>query len=88
MKYNIEEEIQIVYNVITHPAGFSLNLFDGDLWVNKSWNCYKVSWTTYWSNDRTKFEGGFNYFGTAFEAATFFCQMRHERQLGMDYKKQ
>ena len=79
---NKEEEIQLVHNLLLHPAGFDIDI-DGVLWVRRYEH---PKWAVEWSppSDTSKVE--VQEFDNALDAAIFFVNMRHERQMGLDFE--
>jgi hypothetical protein len=75
-----EEEIQLVHNLLLHPAGFDIDIA-GLLWVRQyEWPRWAVEWEI---SGTTKVE--VKEFDDALEAATYFVNRRHEMKLGLDY---
>ena len=79
------EEIKLVHQALTHPAGFILDLFGGMLYVRSTMFEYEVGWEEYnEANDSGKeFQ---KLFVDSLEAATFFVDKRHQNQLGVDFE--
>lgn len=79
------EEIQSVYRMLVHPAGFDVDI-DGILWVRRYDDLiWAVEWEV-WANDGSKSERiEVREFDIALDAAVFFVQKRHEMKLGLDY---
>lgn len=77
---NINEEIELIIKVITHPAGFIVDMFGGALSIHgtEDPDCWEVSWEVDESFCTWK------SFATAQEAAQFFCEQRRKREIGMD----
>ena len=79
-------EEELVVAVITHKAGFDLDLFGGMLCARGTeQGVFCVSWNT----DAASAGGPSDQeeeFKDPVEAATFFVQKRHELKLGMDYE--
>ena len=77
----IQEEIIFVTKVITHPAGYDLDLF-GTMCVRPT---DQLIWEVDWeeSIDGKRVEK-YKEFPTAKEAAEFFVHKRYEIQLGED----
>ena len=82
MTADIKEEIALIIKVLTHPAGFNIDLFGGLLSINSTEDpcCWEVTGSVngkeYWKS-----------FSTVEEAAMFFCEERRRRQLGIDLEK-
>jgi hypothetical protein len=77
-----EEEIQLVHNLLLHPAGFDIDIA-GLLWVRQyEWPRWAVEWEVHGHTDLHVEE-----FDSALDAATFFVNMRHERELGLDFEQ-
>lgn len=72
-----DEEIKFVTSVITHPAGYDLDLF--------GMYCVRPTdqgvWCVSWEENGKTVERTFN---TPEVAAAFFVNMRHEREAGID----
>lgn len=82
----IEQEIELVYQVITHPAGYLLDLFGNMLYIRSyfvgTYQEYEISWEEI--VDGGTVMNSFKQFLDAREASTYFVNKRHEMQLGMD----
>ena len=77
-----EEEIKLLYQVITHPAAFIIDLFGGMLYLRSTCDDYEVGCDA---------EKGYEWhrsFSDALEAVTFFVEKRHERELGIDFESE
>lgn len=85
---NVEEEIDFVLQIITHPVGYDLHLFgtmcvrptDQDVWC--------VSWEENMSIEDGKFKANEveQCFPTAREAAEFFVRKRIADEIGLDFE--
>lgn len=79
---NIEEEIDLVYRLITHPAGYGVDMH-GSLWIRQ----YEYpEWAVEWEMPDRKIE--VREFVDPLEAAKFFVNKRHEFQAGLDYERE
>lgn len=81
-----EKEITLIYQVITHPAGYILDLFGNMLYIRSYFTEFGTEWEVVWEE---VIEGGtvvdsFRQFRDAMEAATFFVEKRFSMQLGID----
>lgn len=83
----LRDEILAIYKLLTHPAGFDINLY-GDLLTVRSTdqNTYEVEW----SDDALPEEGMANSFcyrsfKSPLRAAATFVHYRHAWKLGEDY---
>ena len=81
-----DQEIELVYQVITHPAGFILDLFGGMLCIRSYFVEVGTEWEVTWEEilDGGKVVDSFRQFLDAKEAATFFVEKRYDMQLGID----
>lgn len=78
-----QEEIDFVVQVITHPAGFDLDLF----------GCFCIRptdqgvWCVAWVDPINPINiGTEKCFSTPIEAATFFVNKRYEDRIGIDFE--
>ena len=77
----IEDEIELVYDLLSHPAGFDIDIA-GLLWVRQyEWPQWAVEWNT--PADTSKIE--VQEFNNALDAATFFVAKRYELGYGLDF---
>lgn len=86
---NVEEEIDFVVKVITHPAGYDLDLF-GSMCVRPTdQGVWCVSWEENVEIEDCKFkvEEIEKCFPTAREAAEFFVKKRIQDEIGIDFEK-
>jgi hypothetical protein len=85
----IQEQIDFVIEVITHPAGYDLDLF-GSLCVRPT---DQGVWCVSWKPDRPLQHNGRDIyeieksFPTAEEAAEFFVRKRYQEKIGLDFEK-
>lgn len=80
---NRDQEIKLIYNLLRHPAGFDIDIA-GLLWVRQyEWPQWAVEWEHPSDNSKIELEE----FNSALEAATFFVDKRHERELGLDFEQ-
>lgn len=82
----IEEEIQIVYNAIIHPAGFDFDIA-GQLCIRRyEYPVWAVEWESdFNSHTNPKSLIEVKEFDDAVQAAKFFVEKRHEMQIGLDF---
>jgi hypothetical protein len=81
-----EQEIELVYQVITHPAGYILDLFGNMLYIRSYFVETGTEWEVTWEDiqEGSVVVDSFKQFLDAREAATFFVEKRYEMQLGID----
>jgi len=87
---NKQEEIELIKQIIEHPAGFDLGLFVA-LKIRPHSDGYEVAWGK--AADPKSLEDEYNKdfyrdFKTSLEAATFFVNKRYELELGIDIEAQ
>lgn len=79
----MQDEIELVYKTITHPAGFIIDLFGGLLYVRPTCAEFEVGW-------QLELDGqicdSYKLFWDAMEAAIFFVEKRHEMKIGIDFE--
>lgn len=80
------EEVQLVYNVLTHPAGFHIGVF-GLLEVRSTdQDVYEVSWDR-GMNGHWRTQNGthpWRLYHSALRAAMVYCHLRRALDLGVD----
>lgn len=83
---NKEKEIILIHQVITHPAGYILNLFGNMLNIRSYSTEFGTEWEIAWEEvlDGSVIVDSFKQFRDAMEAATFFVEKRFSMQLGID----
>ena len=81
-----EQEIELVYQVITHPAGYILDLFGNMLYIRSYFTEVGTEYEVVWEEilDGGTVVDSFKQFLDAKEAATFFVEKRCDMQLGID----
>jgi hypothetical protein len=81
-----EQEIELVYQVITHPAGYILDLFGNMLYIRSYFVATGMEYEVVWEEimDGATVVDSFKQFLDAREAATFFVEKRYDMQLGID----
>jgi hypothetical protein len=77
------EEIALIYQIITHPAGYILDLFGEMLFIRSTMYEFEVGWE---SREDNLVINTYKLFWDALEAVTFFVEKRHEMQLGVDFE--
>jgi len=83
---SIEEEINLVYNLLVHPAGFDIDIA-GLLWVRRyEYPQWAVEWENC-SNDNFDKKISVKEFADAKDAAKFFVEKRRQLCLGLDFEK-
>lgn len=77
---SIQEEVDFVIQVITHPAGYDLDLF--------GYFCIRPTDQKVWcvSYDHPGEYCWEKCFNTAEEAASYFVKIRHDEQIGIDFE--
>lgn len=74
---NLQEEIDFVVSVLTHPAGYNLGLF-GTLGIRST---DQLTWEVEWEAiDNNHWKS----FDNPVDAATFFVKFRHQHEMGLD----
>jgi len=88
IEQEVEQEVQLLLPILTHPAGFNIDLFGGLLGVNGTEDpeVWEVSWDLPRPGDRP--DKGHRAFKTAQEALRFFCLERRRRELGLEFEIQ
>ena len=81
---NKEREIQIVLQVINHPAGFDLDLFGHMLNIGSTNSNWEVTWEELLDDQIVE---TYKEFFSVEEAARFFVEKRHDLQLGIDFEE-
>lgn len=76
-----EEEVQLVHNLLEHPAGFDVDIA-GILWVRRYEH---PKWAVEWETSGKAADIHVEEFDTSLEAAVYFVNKRHEMKLGLDY---
>jgi hypothetical protein len=81
-----EQEIELIYQAITHPAGYLLSLFGNMLYIRSYFVGATQEYEVVWEK---VIEGGvvmdsYKQFLDAKEATIFFVEKRQEMQLGID----
>ena len=85
---NVEEEIEFVLKVITHPVGYDLDLF-GTMCVRPT---DQGVWCVSWEENTKIVDGKFTTdereqcFPTPQEAAEFFVRKRIADEIGLDFE--
>ena len=81
-----EQEIELVYQVITHPAGYILDLFGNMLYIRSYFTEIHTEYEVVWEEilDGGTVVDSFKQFLDAREAAIFFVEKRCDMQLGID----
>ena len=81
-----QQEIELVYQVITHPAGYILDLFGNMLYIRSYFTEVGTEYEVVWEEilDGGTVVDSFKQFLDAKEAATFFVEKRCDMQLGID----
>lgn len=84
-----ESEIDLVYKLLSHPAGYDIDI-EGSLWVRRyEYPMWAVEWEVPHEKQinevvtKTKVE--VKEFENVLEAAIFFVDKRHDLKLGIDY---
>lgn len=76
---NQQKEIELICQLLTHPAGYSID--------NSGLICVRryehPMWAVEWENDYGKLD--VKEFDNPLDAATFFINKRHKMKLGLDY---
>lgn len=80
-----EEEIEIVYQAITHPAGFDVDIAGVLLVRQYEHPQWAVEWENY-DNSHNR-EISVKEFDDPKEAARFFVEKRHEMEIGLDFDR-
>lgn len=83
---NKEKEIELVYQIIIHPAAFDLDIA-GILCVRRYEHPqWAVEWESYYNpHSEPKSETEVREFDDPKEAAKFFVEKRHELEIGLDF---
>ncbi len=81
------EEFHPIFNLITHPAGFIVDLFGGMLYIRPHCDGYEVGWKTFENGMECDWHKQFVH-DEAQEAVMFFISKRHELQLGVDFESE
>ncbi len=79
----MDDEIKLVYNVITHPAGFLLDLFGESLYIRSTKHEFEIGWETVLDGQVCN---SHKLFWDALVAATFFVNKRYELKIGIDFE--
>ena len=82
-----DSEIAMIYQVITHPAGFILDLFGGLLTLRSHCDGYEVAWKEYLDGMECDFHRDFKH-GEAMDAVLFFVEKRFDHQCGIDFENE
>jgi|ERR1035437_1782718 hypothetical protein len=80
-----EEEIKLINQIITHPAGFILDLFGEMLYIRSTMYEFEIGWEELEDNIVMNFT---KLFDEALAASTFFVERRHKMQLGIDFESE
>lgn len=84
---NKNEEISLVYNLLIHPAGFVLNVLEGEIQIRPIYNFSDIGWEMVWNEMIDGFAvEAFKIFTNPLEAATFYVEKRCELKIGMDMR--
>lgn len=78
-----DEEIVLIYEVITHPAGFIVDLFGGLCTIRSHCDGYEVAWKEILDGMECDFHRDFTH-DEAKEAVVFFVDKRFELECGID----
>jgi hypothetical protein len=84
---NLHEEISLIHNVITNPAGFVLNAANGQLTICSHFNGVNetTEWEVMWQEISLDMIIDYSEtFLNPLEAAFFFVEKRHAMQFGPD----
>jgi hypothetical protein len=73
------EEAEILRAVITHPAGFCINMFHDVLGIRPHTDGYEVNWNI------NETDTGYVDFTNAMDACVFFVNKRIELEIGVDF---
>lgn len=80
-----QEEIDLIYKVITHPAAFIIDLFGGLLSIRSHSDGYEVAWKEYIDDMECEFHRDFRHDETM-DAVIFFVEKRFDHQCGIDFE--
>ena len=79
-----EEEIQLVYNLLIHPGGYTIDM-DGSIWIRRyEIPRWAVEWDIYPNDPCIEVQE----FDDPMEAAKFFVNKRHENKSGLEYERE
>jgi hypothetical protein len=84
-----DAEVELVMCVISHPAGYDLDLFGGMLLIRSTdQDTVEVEWLLPANSIRTSSETEYESFPSEQlrDAAIFFVKKRHEMKLGIDFE--
>lgn len=84
---NEEQEIQLIYQIITHSAGFDVDIAGSLLIRQYEYPMWAVEWEEWKDyNDLNSRIALVREFTDPLEAASFFCKKRYELRLGLDFR--
>ncbi len=80
-----EDEIKLIHQIITHRAGFIIDLFGGMITIRSHSDGFEVAWQTF--DDSLVYDWHRDYaHHDSLEAVTFFVEKRHALQCGIDFE--
>jgi hypothetical protein len=82
-----EDEIKLIYQVITHPAGFNIDMFGNYLGIRSHCDGYEVTWQEMMDGMVCEWNKEFSH-DEAMDAVIFFVEKRYELQCGVDIESE
>jgi hypothetical protein len=82
----IEDEITLITTLLSHPAGFDIDL-SGGLCIRPVGCRFAVDWDVFCEEDIVGFISHEKVFNNLEEAARFFCEKRRAGKIGLDFQK-